>query len=105
MMLNKSIRHESKAIRESARGQTCQVRLPSVCNFNPETTILAHVRLHTGAGRKASDLHGAYCCDACHSEVDRRTCKLNSQEVKVAFYEGVFRTQQMMLDKGLVRLA
>ena len=33
----------SKKIRNSARGQDCALRIPGVCNFNPETTVLAHV--------------------------------------------------------------
>ncbi|MBC7213069.1 MAG: DUF1364 family protein, partial [Pseudomonas sp.] len=28
----------SKKVRESARGQDCTVRIPGICNFNPETT-------------------------------------------------------------------
>lgn len=30
-------------LRESARGQDCLVRLPGVCNRNPETVVLAQV--------------------------------------------------------------
>jgi len=30
-------------IRASAKGEDCQVRVEGVCNFNPETTILAHL--------------------------------------------------------------
>lgn len=32
-------------LRKAARGRECQVRIPGVCNGNPETTILAHIRL------------------------------------------------------------
>lgn len=104
MTLQKSIRHESKVIRESARGKDCQVRLAGICNHNSSTVILAHIRLNTGIGKKASDLLASYCCASCHDEVDRRTRKIASLDmVKVAFYEGVFRTQQMMLDDGLVK--
>ena len=106
MMLPKSIRHESKRIREAARGRECQVRLPGICNRNPETVVLAHVRLHAGAGCKASDLLGAFCCAACHDEADRRTRHIASLDVvKAAFYEGVFRTQQILLDENFVTLA
>ena len=103
MSLTKSTRHESKRIRESARGRECQVRLHGICNGDNSTVVLAHVRLNTGAGRKESDLLGAYCCAACHDEVDRRTRNISSLDaVKVAFYEGVFRTQRILLDEGLI---
>ncbi|MDD4913305.1 MAG: DUF1364 family protein [Sideroxydans sp.] len=106
MSLLKSKRHESKKIREAARGRECQVRLPGICNHNNDTVVFAHVRLNTGAGRKESDLFGAFACDACHSEVDRRTRHIASLDVvKAAFYEGVFRTQQILLDEELVTLA
>lgn len=32
-------------LRKTARGRECQLRVPGVCNFNPETTVLAHYRL------------------------------------------------------------
>lgn len=102
--MQKSIRHESKDIRLSARGQECQVRIPGVCNSNPETTVLAHVRQNTGMGLKGSDFIAAFCCSSCHDEVDRRTRKIVSLDaVKVMFYEGVFRTQQKLADLGLIR--
>ncbi len=105
MTLPKSRRHESKRIRESARGRECQVRLAGICNYNSDTVVFAHIRLHTGAGKKASDLLGAYCCSSCHDEADRRTRRIaNADSVKVAFFEGVFRTQQILLDEGLVTL-
>lgn len=33
---------------KAARGRECQVRIPGVCNGNPETTVLAHYRLEIG---------------------------------------------------------
>ena len=105
MILPKSRRHESKKIRDAARGRECQVRLPGICNHDSATVVLAHIRLNTGAGRKESDLLGAFACEACHSEADRRTRNIASLDaVKVAFYEGVFRTQQILLDEGLVTI-
>ena len=31
---------------KAARGRECQVRIPGVCNGNPETTVLAHRQYH-----------------------------------------------------------
>lgn len=46
-------------LRKEARGRDCQVRLPGICNFNPETTVLAHYRMDTGIAKKPSDKRGA----------------------------------------------
>ena len=32
-------------LRKAARGRECQVRIPGVCNGNPETSVLAHIRI------------------------------------------------------------
>ncbi|HBA8604909.1 nuclease domain-containing protein, partial [Escherichia coli] len=32
-------------LRKAARSRECQVRIPGVCNGNPETSVLAHIRL------------------------------------------------------------
>ena len=37
--------------RKEAKGRECMVRLPGICNFNPETTVLAHYRLDVLLGR------------------------------------------------------
>ena len=59
-------------LRKLARGRECQVRLPGVCNGNPETTVLAHYRLAgiSGIGMKSPDLIGAWACSDCHYTVD-----------------------------------
>lgn len=89
-------------IRNSARGQACMVRIPGHCNFNPETTILAHKNA-SGWGRKCKDFQGAYCCSACHDIVDGRVCtQYTPEQIKVWFYEGIFRTQELLHDAGLI---
>lgn len=87
-----------------ARGQECNVRLPGICNGNPETTVLAHLRLAgiTGMSQKAPDLLGAWCCSACHDEADRRTKKLELDFVRAAFMEGIFRTQYALIKMGIL---
>ncbi|WP_170709125.1 nuclease domain-containing protein, partial [Escherichia coli] len=32
-------------LRKAARSRACTVRIPGVCNHNPETSVLAHYRL------------------------------------------------------------
>jgi len=92
-------------IRKSAKGEECQVRLMGVCNFNPETTIFAHLG-GGGMGRKQPDLFGAYCCSDCHSVVDGQVNRNDffPDELTIYFYQGIIRTQQILLDKGLIKI-
>lgn len=104
MNLQKTRRHESRHLCDSARGQPCLVRLPGICNHDPATTVLAHLN-GGGMGTKHSDLMGAFACSACHDEIDRKTMLCNADYVKLAHLEGMVRTQQIWLDSGLVVLA
>ena len=88
-------------IRKSAQGEACQVRIPGVCNGNPETVVLAHMN-GSGMALKALDLHAAYACSSCHDEIDRRTQKHTGDLVQLWFYEGIFRTQKILFAKGLI---
>lgn len=103
MSLQKNRRHESRKLRNSARGRECQVRLQDICNHNPETTVLAHLN-GGGMGTKHSDLMAAFACSACHDEIDRRTMNFGAQYVRLAHLEGIMRTLQIWLDEGLVIL-
>lgn len=83
--------------RKWARGRECQVRIPGVCNFDPETSVLAHLRIAgiTGIGQKAPDYLGAICCSSCHDVIDGRVnCEgWDRNEIRLMHNEGVFRTQ------------
>jgi hypothetical protein len=85
-------------LRAEARDRDCEIRLPGICNFNPETTVLAHLRLIgiSGFGRKAPDELGAFACSSCHSWVDSH----HDDATKIAFYEGIFRTQAILISEG-----
>jgi hypothetical protein len=87
-------------LRKEARGRECQVRIPGVCNRNPETVVLAHVRMKgiTGTGFKAPDLLGAWCCSDCHQYTESR---YNDRDTR-AFLEGVVRTQDTLIREGKV---
>ena len=60
----------SKKIMNSAKGENCTLRLIGICNFNPETTISAHIGRRRGMGIKAGDNMVVYACRDCHSEID-----------------------------------
>lgn len=85
-------------LRKLARGKECQIRLPSVCNRDNSTTVLAHLRMSglSGIGLKANDVFGAYACSSCHAWVDSH----KDDKTKVAFFEGIFRTQAQLLKEG-----
>lgn len=92
-------------LRKFARGRDCMIRIGGVCNFNPETTVLAHYRMHglSGIGMKSPDLFGAWACSACHDEVDRRTQLCPLDYVQIAHLEGVLRTQQALVLEGAIK--
>ena len=91
-------------IRKSAMGEDCQVRIPEYCSFNPETVVFAHLS-GGGMGRKKSDLQGAYACSACHDVIDGRTRTHWGKEwVELWHRQGVERTQDILLDRGLIKI-
>ncbi|WPJ21824.1 YbcO [Pseudoalteromonas phage vB_Pun_Y3] len=95
----------SKKIRNSARGQECQVRIHDVCNGNSETVILAHVGRGSGMGQKCDDIHATYACSSCHDAIDGRTRVFEPRLVRLYAYEGMIRTQKLLLEQGLIEVA
>lgn len=99
----------SKKIRNSARGQQCQVRIPGVCNRNPETVVLAHVGKGSGMGQKCDDIHATYACSACHDVIDNRTTlgdpRYNRIYARIYAYKGMIRTQKLLLEQELIQVA
>lgn len=93
-------------LRKEAQGRECQVRLPSICNGNSETVVLAHYRMAglCGVGMKPNDLFGAWACSACHDEIDRRTRRTDAGEAHMAHLEGVIRTQAALIAEGKLKL-
>ena len=109
-------------ITESARGEECQVRIPGVCNHNPETTVFAHLG-GGGMGAKQPDCEGAYSCSSCHDVVDGRagfdlgdimyflgadpsiaTPAVQKMYLENSFHEACVRTRKILIDKGLLIL-
>lgn len=95
---------------KSAKGQECQVRLDFICDVTPDTVVLAHLPAggFAGMGQKTDDIFGAYCCHACHQVIDGAVpLPINfkdKNEVMVYAYQGMIRTQQIMMSKGLIQL-
>lgn len=81
-------------MRDLARDKPCMVRLPGICNGNPETTVLAHYRLAgtCGTGMKPPDECACPACFECHQAIDRRAhLDLDYEFVRLAHAEGVIR--------------
>ena len=81
------------------------VRLVGICNHNPETTVLAHIRMPgiSGMGMKADDLLGAWACSNCHDAIDRRShTDLDRDYVRLAHLEGMARTITILRKEGIV---
>jgi hypothetical protein len=89
-------------ITKSARGEQCQVRIPWVCNRDPETVVFAHLN-GGGMGMKHLDCEGAYCCSACHDVVDGRVdSRFTRLEIENDFHWGCVRTRAILVEKGLL---
>lgn len=95
-------------IRKSARGQECTLRIPGVCNFNTETTVLCHspyLSSGRGMGLKAPDEDACYGCSACHDMLDRRVPW--PEWMTYLIMEGLFfvaksETHKILKAKGLI---
>ena len=92
-----------KAIRDSARGQTCTIEIPGVCNHDPETTVFAHYQApgHGGMGTKSDDSSGAYACSSCHDVLDGRSPRQNwikGDAMQWYWFRGMRRTWKRLLE-------
>lgn len=90
---------------QAARGRDCTVRLPGICNGNPETVVLAHYRMAgiCGTGIKPHNLLGAWACSACHDEIDRRTRRMPVEDARMYHLEGMVRTLNTLIAEGAVK--
>lgn len=55
-----------------------------------------------GVAMKSPDIHAAYGCYACHAVVDGVKSEFSQDEIKVMFFEGMVRTQLILVEKGLI---
>jgi hypothetical protein len=93
-------------LRKEARGRECQIRIPGVCNGNSETVVLCHLNnkrlFGVGTGQKVPDMFGAWGCNSCHDVVDGRV-EVQEMMTTMMFYEGVFRTQNILLSEDKLK--
>lgn len=90
---------------KAAQGQECQVRIPEVCNGNPETVVAAHSNQYIhgkGGALKAHDCFVAWACSDCHRELDQGGMKY---EDKTHYWQrGFERTLLAALEQGVLRV-
>lgn len=97
-----------QAIRDSAKGEACTVRLPGVCMGDPAATIWSHARWPAagkGAATKALDLAGAFACTACDAAYDgnrKPPAGMTRDDVDLAWCMGHFRSLVRLAQKGLL---
>lgn len=90
----------SKKIMNSARGEDCTLRLVGICNFNPETTVAAHVGVRRGMGIKCGDNMIVYACSNCHAAIDSS----GREEYACDKLRALEETQEKLIDKGLIEI-
>lgn len=96
------------AIRKSAEGMPCQIRLPGICNHDPATTVWCHGNgsaAGKGIGMKSHDLLGAYGCSNCHDIYDRRAPApevMAREAIELAFHEGHQRSLLILIERGII---
>ncbi|QQE90463.1 nuclease domain-containing protein [Azotobacter chroococcum] len=92
----------SKKLRDSARGQECTVRLPGICNWNPETTVLAHLPCgQKGIGLKGFDTVAVYACSSCHDAIDGRSAgEIDWRDM----FRAVAETHQVLIRAGILKI-
>ncbi len=92
--------------RKLARDRGCQIRLPGICNGDPATTVLAHLRLagYCGTSLKPDDVaFGAWACARCHDAVDGRLrTQFSHDELQHAHALGVCRTVAQLRKEGVL---
>jgi hypothetical protein len=87
-------------LRKLARGRECQIRIPGVCNGNPETTVLCHLN-GGGMGIKEDDILAAWGCSSCHDAVDGRG-KHSAIMYNSEFSDGIFNTIRILVQEDVI---
>ena len=101
ILKNKRVR--SKKITQSANGELCTLRIPGVCNSNPETTVFAHMN-GGGMGYKHHDIHGCYACSSCHDLIDARISYGDEFIKAKELLRAMIETQNKLIQKGLINI-
>ncbi len=92
-------------IRESAKGESCSLRLSPNCTDEYGAVVLCHVGRNIGIAIKCGDNMAVYACNHCHDIIDGRSKsgfgKLELDSEKLRALE---ETQIKLIAKGLMCL-
>ena len=102
-MMFKQKKIRSKKITQSARGESCTLRIPTVCNHNSETVVFAHIAGNKGTGTKNHDLFGVYACSNCHDWIDGR-CNYAVNDYLEEILRALQETQLKLIEKGIIEV-
>jgi hypothetical protein len=92
-------------LRKLAEGKECQVRLPGICSFNTEQTVLAHIKRGWFGSLKPPDICGVWSCHVCHDYIDgrRQSKNLTREEINTAVLEALVRQLNLYVDMGILK--
>ena len=97
-MYPKPTKIRSKKITQSAKGESCTLRLTH-CSSN-ETTVFCHApSKYKGIGTKSDDFWGAYGCSNCHEiadGLDESYCN--------DWMRAIYETQKRLIYKGIIEI-
>lgn len=103
MYLHKSNPVRSKRLRDSARDEQCTLNIVGHCNYDPSTTVLAHLDSEgKGMALKSPDYAAAFACGGCHTALDQHLIP----EAERHWYalRGMLRTWSRWIDMGLISI-
>lgn len=69
------VKRKSNKARRDARGRQCLMNVATVCNYDPDTTVLIHLRWlgDCGTGLKPGDWQAVHGCSECNRWTDSPT--------------------------------
>ena len=103
MSLFKTTPLRSKAIRNAARGEQCQLQIPGVCNGDPATVVACHSPLaEDRQGTKAPDHAVAFGCSDCHDHLDKRAGRISAEDQHYYFHRGMVQTIARLIEMGII---
>ena len=94
-------------LRTFAQGEECTANIDGCCNYNTETTVLAHYRPgFFGLAMKPQDILGAHLCSACHDILDgRNKCHdLTSVDESIIWHSAIVKTLQRITKRYEVKV-
>lgn len=89
----KTVELRKPALLAMAKDRPCLLRVPTVCNFDPLTTVACHSNqsIHGKGGvRRSDDQYSVWGCFACHTWLDQEGAPY---EVKVARFDQALAKQ------------